>query len=91
MRALIERYKEWRKRRYWANRHLEFIRVMIGQDARWLSAHPQGALLMARYEKMIREDWYTIPFQEISRFRQDIGWCPHDPKNKRAASTGEQP
>lgn len=86
MRNLIERYKAWRKRRYWEKRHLGFMRAIISEDARWLSANPQGRMLLERYEKLVSDKWYTYPFQSIERLRQELGWCPHDPKNKAAAA-----
>lgn len=90
MRGLIERYKAWRKRRYWKRRHLDFIRAVISQDARWLSVNPQGKMLLDRYEKLVSDNWYAYPFTEIGRFRRELGWCPHDPKNRRHNASHEK-
>lgn len=77
LKSLLDRYRAWRKRRYWEKRHMDFIRAVISNDARWLSVHPQGRLLLDRYEKLVSQNWYTYPFRDISRFREDLGWCPH--------------
>jgi hypothetical protein len=83
MMQLIERFKAWRKRRYWEKRHIDFIRAVISEDARWLSAHPQGSMLLDRYEKLVSHNWYAHAFTDISRFREQLGWCPHKPKGEK--------
>lgn len=84
MKALIARFKAWRTRRYWAARHLEFIRTQVLQDLRWLSVDPVGEAIMERYEGITdRLHWYSANHEPIDQFRRRIGMDPH--ANQRSA------
>lgn len=73
---LIERFKAWRKRRYWRARQFEHLRILITTDARWLAHDPIARALTERYESALREDWYTLPFPSADAFRRQNGLTP---------------
>jgi len=71
--SLIQRYKSWRKRRYWAARHMEFLRNMILEDWRWLAANPTCDALTTRYKRAASSSWYELEHESSSAFRQRLG------------------
>lgn len=75
---LIERFKAWRERRYWAARHLHHIRSVIMLDWRWLCVHPAGRILTDRYEKLTARDWYRHSLEDVGALRRRLGWDPHE-------------
>lgn len=81
---LIARFKEWRKRRHYRKRQMEFIRTLIENDLRWLSVHPAGKILLERYQKAVSPDWHEHSFEDPYSLRVRLGWCPHhkNPKGK---------
>lgn len=73
----IQRFKAWRKRRYWEKRHMEFIRTTVMQDWRWLAGDPVARAITDRYEKVTSRDWYKLEHEPIDQFRRRIGLDPH--------------
>lgn len=78
--SIFTRFKEWRKKRYWKKRHLEYIQLVIKDDLRWLSVHPAGKILLERYEKLVSDDWYKHDYEGIGYLRRRLGWDPHQNK-----------
>lgn len=87
MMGLLQRYKAWRKRRYWQARQFENLRLMITSDARWLAHDPVARALTERYEAALREDWYTVVHHSPDAFRRQIGL---EPVYGRATGTPQQ-
>lgn len=79
---LIQRYKAWRKRRYWQAQQFEHLRMAIMTDWRWLAHDPVASELTERYRQMLREDWYTVPHEDTPQFRRRIGLEPNYTKEK---------
>lgn len=75
--SLIARLRAWRDRRFWSKVQLEYLRVLVSEDARWLAQDPTASALTQRYEAMLREDWYTLITQPISSLRRQLGLDPH--------------
>lgn len=76
----VERFRSWRNRRYWEKQHMNFIRMMVQVDLRWLSVDPATRAVMERYEKVVSPDWYRQSHEDIGQFRKRIGVCPHENK-----------
>ena len=55
---ILQRFIVWRERRYWEKRHLEYLRVLIQCDDRWLAHDPIADALTTRYLKALSSDWY---------------------------------
>lgn len=72
-----DRFKAWRKRRYWQARQFENLRIMITGDARWLAHDPVARALTERYEAALRDDWYTVAHYRPDAFRRRIGLEPN--------------
>lgn len=70
--SLIQRYKAWRKRRYWAARHMQFLQNMISEDWRWLAANPVCDALTTRYKRAASASWYELEHETPSVFRQRL-------------------
>jgi hypothetical protein len=70
--TMIEKFKAWRKRRYWAARHLEFLRNMINEDWRWLASDPTCDALTTRYKRAASASWYELEHESPDRFRRKI-------------------
>jgi hypothetical protein len=77
--SLIARFRKWRKRRYWARFQLDYLRMMVSEDARWLAHDPTARALTERYEAMLRDDWYTGTSLPISTLRTQLGLDPRRP------------
>ena len=73
---LLQRYKAWRKRRYWARLQLEHLRNLISSDWRWLAHDPVARELTDRYMRALRDDWYTLSHEGPDTFRRRIGLEP---------------
>lgn len=79
--ALSKRFSEWRERRHWQKRHLQFIRTQVMQDWRWLAVDPVGKAITDRYEKLTASDWYKLDHEPIEQFRKRIGMEPNYKKD----------
>jgi hypothetical protein len=66
---LIELYKDWRERRYWQQRHVDFVRRMVSDDWRWLGANPIADELTTRYRAALSPDWFKRQHEDVSDFR----------------------
>lgn len=82
MRKWIEQFKAWQQRRHWGEQHMDFIRMRVSDDLRWLSVDPVGKEIMERYERIVSQDWYKFQHEPIDAFRRRIGLCPHKKKHK---------
>lgn len=78
---MLTKFKEWRKRRYWARMHTEWLRTFVACDDRWLASDPVASAIMARYKAAISENWYELQHEDISVFRQRIGLDPRYPRS----------
>jgi hypothetical protein len=76
MKKLIQKFKLWRKRRFWQKRQLEFLRTMIIEDHQWLAANPIANALTTRYMNALSEDWYKKSYPRRFEFRREIGLDP---------------
>lgn len=74
---ILQRYKAWRKRRYWARLQLEHLAAMIRSDWRWLAHDPVARELTDRYVRALRDDWYTLPHEDSCAFRTRLGLEPN--------------
>lgn len=74
---LIERFKAWRRRRYWTpERQLENLRNMVMGDHRYLAHNKVADALTERYLAALAPDWYVKPHFDSWHFRQMIGLEP---------------
>jgi hypothetical protein len=71
-----DRFKDWRKRRYWQALQFEHLSQMIRSDARWLAHDPVARALTERYEAALRDDWYTVAHDGPDAFRRKTGLEP---------------
>lgn len=76
--SLIERFKAWRKRRYWAARHMEFVHNMVLLDWRWLANIQVADLLTERYRLAMHSEWYTKVHEPIEEFRARLALAQQD-------------
>lgn len=76
-RSWIKKYKAWSKKRYWAKRHLDFLKVALREDARWLSVNKLTGEVANRHEDMVSDNWYELSFEDITQFRNRLGIDPH--------------
>jgi hypothetical protein len=75
--VIAERYRAWRRSRYWtAEAQLDFLRVRMREDHRWLASAPIAAELCERYLAMLSKDWYHRPHEPVDAFRDRIGLQP---------------
>ena len=75
--SLIERFKAWRKRRYWTpERQLENLRIMVMGDHRYLAHDKTADALTERYLAALAPDWYQRVHVDPWHFRQSIGLEP---------------
>lgn len=90
MMGLLQRYKAWRKRRYWQALQFENLRNMIVGDARWLAHDPVARALTERYEAALRDDWYSVVHESPGAFRQQIGLEPNYGHDAARATQGDK-
>ena len=69
MKRLLVKFKAWRKRRYWAARHLAFLQGMIREDWRWLASVPGAEPFLDRYHRAASESWHQLVHQSAHQFR----------------------
>lgn len=77
LRDVYQAWKDKRRTKYWEKRHLEWLKLKLREDARWLSVDPVGREIAERHEKMASEDWYKQSHEDISDFRRRIKMDPH--------------
>ncbi len=77
---IFRKLVEWSEFYSMRKTQLEFLKVLIQQDARWLCVQPEGKILLERYEKAVSDDWHKHEYEDIGSLRIRLGWCPH--KNK---------
>jgi hypothetical protein len=70
--SLIQRFKEWRERRYWQRQHMDFVRRMVNDDWRWLGANPIADELTTRYRAVLSPDWFKRQHEPVSDFRERL-------------------
>ena len=70
--SAIQRFKAWRKRRYWASQHLEFLRKMIREDWRWLANEPVVHSIIERHHRAASTSWYELAHQGPIEFRESL-------------------
>lgn len=80
---LLKRIKAWReerrRRRLWTPEdQLDYLRVKVTQDARWLAHDPVASALCERYLVMLAPDWYQRSAEDVSDLRQRLGLDPHE-------------
>jgi hypothetical protein len=74
---LIDQFKAWRKRRYWAQQHMDFVKRMVREDWRWLGTDHIANEMATRYLYATEDDWYSIAHEPIDKFRTRLGLDPH--------------
>lgn len=72
----IAQFKAWRERRYWAKRHLDFIRTRVLEDWRWMACDPIAEALTDRYKKITSVNWYRLDHEPIDVLRHRLGMDP---------------
>lgn len=74
--GLQERYKLWKKRRFWAKRQTEHLLIMLSQDQRWMASNPIVAALTERYIRALGVDWYKEMFESSDKLRTKLKLDP---------------
>jgi hypothetical protein len=69
---LFRRIEAWRERRYWKRQHMDFLRIMVNDDWRWLGANPIADELTTRYRAALSRDWYQRQHEPVSDFRDRL-------------------
>ena len=80
---LLQRFKAWRRRRFWEKQKMEHLQVMLQTDARWMAHDPVAAALTARYLSAIGEGWESTHFEEVGALRERLGRTPSYGVEKR--------
>ena len=76
--GLQDRYKLWKKRRFWnIHRQHEHLVTMLKSDNRWMAGNPIVDYLTERYLKALDIDWYTHGFQSSDKVRVKLGLEPN--------------
>jgi len=78
IKKLIDKYIQYRERKYWEKRHFAFVKLMVREDARWLSIDPIAREITERYEKAIRDDWYKLDHEDVAQFRTRVNKEKYD-------------
>ena len=76
MRNLLNKYNEWKTKRYWKKRQLEYLKTILWQDHRWLASDKTADALTSRYLDILKDDWYKIQFEDVSKLRDRLGLNP---------------
>ena len=88
MKNLLAKYKQWKNKRYWKKQQLEYLRVTLLQDHRWLANDKTADALTSRYLSILSEDWYKLEHEDVSKLRDRLGLNPFINKQKRPALAG---
>lgn len=75
--GLQERYKLWKKRRFWKYRQQEHLMSLLMQDEHWMANNPIVATLTNRYIRALGIDWYADYFEDSSKLRTRLGLDPN--------------
>lgn len=76
MKNLLAKYKQWKNKRYWKKQQLEYLRVTLQQDHRWLANDKTADALTSRYLNILSEDWYKLEHEDVSKLRDRFGLNP---------------
>ena len=49
---------------------------MLWQDHRWLASDKTADALTSRYLDILKDDWYKIQFEDVSKLRDRLGLNP---------------
>lgn len=75
---IAQAYQEWRRKRRWnAKLQLEYLRLQVMEDQRWMAHDPKVSTLCQRYLDMLADDWERRSVRNVSDFRREIGCDPH--------------
>lgn len=77
VRRLRAWWQERARKRYWTpERQLEYLRIMILEDWRWLAHDKIADALTTRYKRACSASWYTLEHEPSSAFRRRVGLEP---------------
>ena len=76
MKNLLAKYKQWKNKRYWKKQQLEYLRVTLQQDHRWLANDKTADALTSRYLNILKDDWYKLEHEDVSKLRDRLGLNP---------------
>ena len=76
MKNLLAKYKQWKNKRYWKKQQLEYLRVTLQQDHRWLANDKAADALTSRYLDILKDDWYKLAHEDVSKLRDRLGLNP---------------
>ena len=76
MKNLLAKYKQWKNKRYWKKQQLEYLRVTLLQDHRWLANDKTADALTSRYLSILSEDWYKLEHEDVSKLRDRLELNP---------------
>ena len=76
MRNLLNKFNEWKTKRYWKKRQLEYLKTILWQDHRWLARDKTADALTSRYLDILKDDWYKIQFEDVGKLRDRLGLNP---------------
>lgn len=75
---------ESRERPKWTpEQQLERARLIVSEDAQWMSHSPLVSELTERYLSALSPNWFRQHFEPVSDLRKRLGLCPHE---RRATS-----
>ena len=76
MNNLLAKYKQWKNKRYWKKQQLEYLRITLLADHRWLANDKTADALTSRYLSILSEDWYKLEHEDVSKLRDRLGLNP---------------
>ena len=76
MKNLLAKYKQWKNKRYWKKQQLEYLRVTLLVDHRWLANDKTADALTSRYLNILKDDWYKLEHEDVSKLRDRLGLNP---------------
>ena len=76
MKNLLAKYKQWKNKRYWKKQQLEYLRVTLLTDHRWLANDKTADALTSRYLDILKDDWYKLAHEDVSKLRDRLGLNP---------------
>lgn len=70
---MINQIRKFINRRRWsANRQIEWMRVHLIDDSQWLAHDPKASAICQRYLAMLSDDWQKVQVEPVSKFRDRI-------------------
>lgn len=75
-RRILNWWQHRQEIRSWKSQHLDFIRLRVSEDLRWLAHDKVAREITERYENITAPNWYQLRHEDIAQFRNRIGLQP---------------